>query len=502
MTRTAMLQDDSDESAAENRRWCNPNRSKCRQLANTVCAKCGNPCGGGGETAARDDSQREGTRGTTATHPPPPVALTRHEGQALNGIEPLISNIRCKCLPARRDAAELPPEQQKYAVLGFVAGELAAVLRAYAVMRNAVRNFARYVPRDIVWDLMWSNELSQLSMRPARCAMLFADVEGFTAMCARVDPARLSVAVQRYFELMTRIALAHGGIVDKYIGDCVMAVWGVPREADALEQRVALGALAMFRGSLSTPITQEFERIGEQLGIRVGAACGEVLAGNMGSTERMSYTVIGDAVNLAARLESLNKQWGTRVMLADDVARGCGAVLALRLVIHAAVVGRAMPLDVYDVAGALPPPADAALVTSSSDGDEAMGGSTLDDLVANTSRIGLLGRAGGRDIVPVARLAWLHAQCYAAPPATIRFCDAYSAAARVFKHGAFADCAAQLRSIVEGGSPSAIVSIPATPEYDARASVEKLLSLAQDFATEAPLRAFYRGAFVYNPVGK
>jgi class 3 adenylate cyclase len=411
----------------------------------------------------------------------------------------LDSIIRCNCLPMR-DAAELPPEQQKYAVLGFVAGELAAVLHAYGVMRTAVRNFARYVPRDIVWDLMWSNELSQLSMRPARCAMLFADVEGFTAMCARVDPARLSVAVQRYFEHMTRVALAHGGIVDKFIGDCVMAVWGVPRAADALEQRVALGALAMFRASLSTPITQEFERIGERLGIRVGAACGEVLAGNMGSTERMSYTVIGDAVNLAARLESLNKQWGTRIMLADDVARSCGAVLVLRLVVHAAVVGRVAPLDVYDVAGALPPPTEAALA-GSSDGDDEMGGSTLEDLIANiASRVGLLGRAGGPDIVPVERLVQLHAQCYAAPPATIRFCDAYSVAARAFKHGAFADCAAQLRLIVEG--TSAIVSIPATPEYDARASVEKLLSLAQDFAIEAPLRAVYRGAYVYNPVGK
>jgi class 3 adenylate cyclase len=393
----------------------------------------------------------------------------------------------------------LPPEQLKYSVLGFVANELAAVLRAYGVMRTAVRNFARYVPRDIVWDLMWSNELSQLSMRPARCAMLFADIEGFTAMCGRVDPARLSAAVQRYFDYMTRVALAHGGIVDKYIGDCVMAVWGVPREADALEQRVALGALAMFRASLLAPVTQEFERIGEQLGIRVGAACGEVLAGNMGSTERMSYTVIGDAVNLAARLESLNKQWGTRVMLADEVAHCCGAILALRFVVHAAVVGRAAPLDVYDVAGALPPPAEVA-GANSSDSDDAADDLTLEDLVFNTRRIGLLGRAGGRDMVPIERLALLHAQCYAASPATIRFCDAYSAAARAFKHGAFADCAAHLQAMTEGNSATA--SIPATPEYDARASVLKLMSLAQDFATDAPLRAFHRGAYVYKPVGK
>jgi len=164
--------------------------------------------------------------------------------------------------------------------------------------------------------------------------------------------AKLIALLGDYFTRMSDLVMHHDGIIDKYIGDCIMAVWGAPFPIDQPEVRATACGVMLWHETEVDPLRGAFEAVGEKLAVRVGVSSGEVLAGNMGSSERMSYTVIGDPVNLAARLESLNKQYGTRVMVSDFVADQLRGLFALRLLGVVSVVGKDQPVAVWEVLGA------------------------------------------------------------------------------------------------------------------------------------------------------
>jgi class 3 adenylate cyclase len=231
--------------------------------------------------------------------------------------------------------------------------------------------------------LVERNELCQVAMRPAACAMSFTDIVGFASLCeGGAAPQLLSRAVRVYFERVTRLTLFHGGVVDKYVGDCVMAVWGASQTVSHAEIRAALCALAVQRATLTAPLATVFAGMtSAPLRVAIGVASGEVLAGNVGSAERMSYTVIGDAVNLASRLGGLNREWGTSTLLSDDVALEAAPLVVTRMVVRAAVIGRTAPVDVYDVAGLRPDACDAAarLVAAGGGGSSVSGGDSDGD---------------------------------------------------------------------------------------------------------------------------
>jgi class 3 adenylate cyclase len=222
---------------------------------------------------------------------------------------------------------------------------------AYQNMDMAIRSFTRYVPRDVVKDLLATGELCAIRMQPKNCTMMFTDIQGFTTMCERVAPSELSDLVRSYFEVMSSIVMGHEGLIDKFIGDCIMVVWGAPFAVPNAEVKAALCGLRMIRETKVPPLAAQFDSAGEQLHVRVGLASGTVLAGNMGSSERMNYTVIGDAVNLAARLESLNKQFGTSMMMSDAVQRKVSGVFTSRLLLTIRVVGKEEAVKVYEPIG-------------------------------------------------------------------------------------------------------------------------------------------------------
>jgi class 3 adenylate cyclase len=225
---------------------------------------------------------------------------------------------------------------------------------AYQNMDMAIRSFTRYVPRDVVKDLLATGELCAIRMQPKNCTMMFTDIQGFTTMCERVAPSELSHLVRSYFEVMSSIVMGHEGLIDKFIGDCIMVVWGAPFAVPNAEVKAALCGLRMIRETKVPPLAAQFDSAGEQLHVRVGLASGTVLAGNMGSSERMNYTVIGDAVNLAARLESLNKQFGTSMMMSDVVQRKVSGVFTSRLLLAIRVVGKEEAVKVYEPIGIRP----------------------------------------------------------------------------------------------------------------------------------------------------
>jgi len=188
--------------------------------------------------------------------------------------------------------------------------------------------------------------------------MLFVDIAGFTSMCERVPPDALSGLVSQYFETMSSLVMSHSGLIDKYIGDCIMAVWGAPFAVPSKAARATLCGLRIDRETRVDPLLSAFDAEGEQLSIRVGIASGVVLAGNMGSAERMNYTVIGDAVNLASRIEGLNKALGTRVAVDDDTAAEIGTLFILRTLVNVAVVGKKDGVRVHEVVGINPNPTE------------------------------------------------------------------------------------------------------------------------------------------------
>jgi len=230
--------------------------------------------------------------------------------------------------------------------------ELSTISDASQNLQQAMSSFTKYVPKQVVKDLMMSGQICELEMSPLRVATLFVDIAHFTTMCERVSVDRLSVLIKMYFERMTAKVQMTNGIVDKFIGDCIMAVWGAPFRINDREKCAVLCAIMMQQEVEGETLRTAFEQSGEHLEVRVGVNSGVALAGNMGSESRMSYTIIGDTVNLAARLESLNKQFGTHIMISESVlARAADLPIVIRLLGKIAVVGKYDAVRVYEVLG-------------------------------------------------------------------------------------------------------------------------------------------------------
>jgi len=186
--------------------------------------------------------------------------------------------------------------------------------------------------------------------------VFFSDLANFTQMCEGLTPDTAVRFLNRYFSLMSDIVRARQGIVDKYIGDSVMAFWGPPFSdetghaelccAAALEQMTQLEA---FRADLPNLIGVRYGL--PQVDIRIGIASGEVTVGNIGSDTSRGYTVIGDTVNLASRLEQANKFYGTRILVSAETRRLAGETLAFREIDSLRVAGKLEPIRVHELLG-------------------------------------------------------------------------------------------------------------------------------------------------------
>ena len=189
-----------------------------------------------------------------------------------------------------------------------------------ALAQRTIWSFAHFVPKEIVRGIINGWISTKLGGVRQEITILFTDVRNFTGMAERADPDILMHQASRHFTVLTEAFLAEGGTVDKFIGDAVMVFWNAPHlQGDHVERacRAALAAKAA-----SERLNAEFD--GEGLPpfvVRFGLHVGEALVGNLGSAERMEYTVLGSSVNLAARLEGLNKEYGTTILVSDAVRR-------------------------------------------------------------------------------------------------------------------------------------------------------------------------------------
>jgi len=226
-------------------------------------------------------------------------------------------------------------------------------LRSKARIRET---FGRYVDPRIVESLLDRPDRLAGQGERREMTVLFCDMVGFTALSEGMTPAGMVRIVNRYLTLMSAPIRRNSGIIDKYMGDAIMAFWGPPFTpaedhgrlacAAALEQ---LAALDGFRAEL--PELTGFRRGIPPIDMRIGIASGEVIVGNIGSPVSMSYTVMGDTVNFASRLEGANKVYGTRLLVSARTAELAGSGLLLREIDRLLVKGKQDPEQVFEVLG-------------------------------------------------------------------------------------------------------------------------------------------------------
>jgi len=205
-------------------------------------------------------------------------------------------------------------------------------------MKASLRSFGHYVPSDVVRALLAEGREAQLGGEIRRLTMHFSDVADFTTISEGMAPRQLVEAMGRYFELMTATIARHGGTVDKFMGDGIMAFFNAPTELPDHPRHACIAALeaqeALARLARERPPGMPLFRA------RIGLGLGDVLVGNIGTPERFAYTLLGDEVNLASRLEGLNKVYGTAIMGTDALAVAAGESLEWRRLDRVAVKGR------------------------------------------------------------------------------------------------------------------------------------------------------------------
>ena len=216
-------------------------------------------------------------------------------------------------------------------------------------MKASLRSFAHYVPTDLVRTLLAQGKEAELGGEIRRLTIHFSDVADFTAISEGMEPTRLVAAMGRYFELMAGAISRHGGTVDKFMGDGIMAFFNAPERLAGHPRQACLAALEaqakLKEMAEGTPPGEPVFRA------RIGLGLGEVLVGNIGTPERFAYTLLGDEVNLASRLEGLNKLYATAIIASGAVMDEAGDGFAWRRLDRVAVKGRTQGTLICELIG-------------------------------------------------------------------------------------------------------------------------------------------------------
>ena len=210
--------------------------------------------------------------------------------------------------------------------------------------------FQSYVAPEVVNQIIKHPENLRLGGERRELSILFSDIRGFTSLSETMDPEALVEVLHEFLDPMSEIIVKHGGTIDKYIGDAIMALFGAPLDMPDHSRQACRTALEMVQ-SLKA-LDQEWLELGRPtLRIGIGINSGPVSVGNMGSSRLFDYTAIGDNVNLASRLEGLNKFYGTEILVSATTAQHLGNDFYFREVDLVRVKGKKQPIVIYEVLG-------------------------------------------------------------------------------------------------------------------------------------------------------
>ena len=226
--------------------------------------------------------------------------------------------------------------------------EIAKLESAASLLRTSLKSFSSFVPLDVVRQLIKSGIPLTLGVEPRFLTVFFSDLENFSSHSETLAPDDLLVQISTYLEEVSSAISVEGGTVDKFIGDGVMAFWNAPVQRPDHVLRACAAAVRAARRM--ERVNNAWQAEGRpRIHLRVGLNCANVLVGNIGSSSRLSYTALGDGVNVAARLEGINKLFGTTICISDSIYDHAQADILARPIKRVQVKGRKTEFMIYEL---------------------------------------------------------------------------------------------------------------------------------------------------------
>ncbi len=208
--------------------------------------------------------------------------------------------------------------------------------------------FGHYVNKSVVDQILKDPKMMELGGAKRNVTVFFSDIAGFTSISEKMEPEKLVHFLNRYLDAMTDVILDYKGTLDKYEGDAIMAFWGAPVPME--DHAVSTCLAAIENQKKLVEFREECEKEGlPPINVRIGINTGDVIAGNMGSSDRFDYTVMGDTVNLGSRLESINKQYGTEILISEFTYEQVKDSFVCRELDQIRVKGKEQPVRIYEL---------------------------------------------------------------------------------------------------------------------------------------------------------
>ena len=221
--------------------------------------------------------------------------------------------------------------------------------------------FSYYLSEEVMREVLKDPKKLALGGERRLITVLFSDIAGFTSISEQVTPEQLALLLNKYLTRMTKTVFTYNGVLDKYIGDAVMAFWGAPKVLTASDQAFLACQTALEMQKQILEVKKDWSEVGDiDFEVRIGVNTGEMAVGNMGSDQRFDYTLLGDNVNLGSRLEGINKEYGTKIIVAESTAQHVKDRMILRKVDTVAVKGKALGIVIYELRGLGKPEQDEA----------------------------------------------------------------------------------------------------------------------------------------------
>lgn len=233
----------------------------------------------------------------------------------------------------------------------FVTLVVAYIYRYFTEARALLKTehaFGRYVSEDVVKQILENPKHLKLGGDQKTLTVFFTDIANFTGISEKLKPTALVTQLNEYLDRMSQVILQHHGTLDKFVGDAIIAFWGAPIDEPKHAERACLAALDYMEEleKLQAEWRDQKKIIFEA---RIGIHTGEMIVGNVGSSKRFDYTVIGDAVNLGARLEGVNKHFGTKILISGATYRAAKSKIEVREIDLITVKGKTKPVRIYEL---------------------------------------------------------------------------------------------------------------------------------------------------------
>jgi adenylate cyclase len=214
--------------------------------------------------------------------------------------------------------------------------------------KTGLRTFGLYVPVELVRQILRSGVSPKLGGERRALTVLFSDIAGFTSIAETASPEDLMSGLSDYFQVASQVIHGSGGSINKFIGDGILAVWNAPLLVDDHVSRACRCAL-QFQARLKDFNTQQQGKGRPALHTRIGIHTGMAIIGNVGASDKLEYTALGDVVNIAARLEQLNKEYGTEILVSAEVETNVADQFLLARVGEASLKGRSQKTTVFEL---------------------------------------------------------------------------------------------------------------------------------------------------------